>query len=157
MTALTNDAPLRIWGVPVTKKGILDTSIAQNCYRGCALIVDQSADTTHLTVFTDKTHPVVDPADVFVGIAAEKKIVAVSDPETLADSGVEMYVEPTIVGFKSTVFTAGTDDGKAVYMTDSGVLVGVAGVADAPYLGKIMWIEDGYCYVKLALQICTGA
>jgi hypothetical protein len=48
---------------------ILDSSSAQTVYKGQPMIIDQSADTVNLRGFVDAT--VVDPSDVFIGIAAE--------------------------------------------------------------------------------------
>jgi hypothetical protein len=156
MTALSADAAIRIYGTPKTHKFVLDTSAAQTVYKGQPLIVDQSADATGpLVAFIDTTHPVVAATDVFMGIAAEAKAVALGDAETLAASGIEAWIEPTIVGFKSTVFTNGADNGKTVYMSDSGTLS--TGAGDSPMIGTLQFVEDGYAYVKLITAICTGA
>jgi len=154
MADLTKNAPLRIWGEAVTRKFILDTSAAQTIYKGQPLIVDQDVDATgNLRGYVDAT--TVTATDVFIGIAAEGKSVALGDPETLVASGIEVYIEPTIVGFVSSVFTDGASAGATVYMSDSGTLSTT--VADNPMIGKLMWVEGGYAYVKLALAICTGA
>jgi hypothetical protein len=155
MADLTADATLRVFRA-VTKKMVLDTSAAQTIYKGQPMIVDQSEDATGpVRGFVDAT--VVAATDVFMGIAAEGKAVASGDPENLWQSGIEVYTEGSIIGFKSTVFTDGASNGLGVYMSDSATLVGVAGVADNPYLGILMWVEDGYAYVLLHVQICTGA
>ena len=156
MAALTADAPLRILGTPFTHKFILDTSAAQTVFKGEALVVDQSADATGpLVACHDSTHPVVAATDVFMGIAAEGKVVAAGAAETLLAAGITAYIEPTIVGFKSAVFTNGADNGKTVYMTDSSTL-GVT-AADNPMIGTLQFVEDGYAYVKLITAICSGA
>ena len=91
--------------------------------------------------------------DVFVGIAAEGKTVASGAAET---TEITCYVEPTIVGFKSAVYTNGADLGKTVYMSDSGTLS--ATVGDNPQIGILHLVRDGYAWVKLVSpQICTGA
>jgi hypothetical protein len=158
MAALTASAPLRVHGVPTTHKFILDTSAAQVTYKGAPLVVNQSIDATGpLVAHVDITHPeAVAADDVFMGIAAEDKSVAISDPETLASSGIECYVEPTVLGFKSTAFTQASA-GLGAYMPDSATLAGVASVADCPYIGIVQFVEDGYVYVKLVTQVCTGA
>ena len=158
MAALTSAAPLRTFGPVVTRKMILDTSAAQICYKGEPLVVNQSIDATGPVVgHKDITHPeAVAATDVFVGVLAENKTVALGDPETLAASGVEVYVEPTVLGFKSAVFTAASI-GLGVYMPDSATLAGVASVADCPYIGILQFVDDGYAYVKLVTQVCTGA
>jgi hypothetical protein len=157
MAALTQAAPLRVWGKATTRKLILDTSAAQICFKGEPLYINQTVDTVNMTGHKDITHPeAVAAADVFVGIAAENKTVALGDPETVLASGIEAYVEPTILGFKSAVFT-NADLGLGVYMPDSATLAGVASVADCPYIGILQFVEDGYAYVKLVTQVCTGA
>jgi len=93
--------------------------------------------------------------DVCVGIAAEDKDVAASASETDVDSWIEAFVYPTIVGFKSTVFT-NADLGKTIYMSDSGTLSVTA--ADNPQLGKLHRVENGYAFVQLTTpQVCSGA
>lgn len=158
MAALTQAATLRFWGPVATRKMILDTSAAQICFKGEPLVINQSIDATGPVVgHKDITHPeAVAPTDVFVGILAENKTVALGSPETLANAGVEVYVEPTVVGFQSTAFTAASI-GLGVYMPDSSTLAGVASAADCPYIGILEFVQDGYCYVKLVTQVCTGA
>jgi hypothetical protein len=153
MAALTSDQPLRIWGPAYTRKLILDTSQAQAVFKSEPLIIDQSADTVNASPVHDKTHPVVAATDVMLGVAVEGKSVASGDPETLKDAGIEAYVEPTMVGFKSAVFT-NADIGKTAYWED-GVLSSTAG--DTAMLGTIQFVEDGYCYVKIVTAICSGA
>jgi hypothetical protein len=152
MADLTKDAPLRFLGEVVTQRFNIDTSAARTFFKGQPVIVDQSVDATgNVVQFVDSV--VVDPTDVFVGIAAESKTVASGDPET---TEIECYVGPTIVGFKSSVFTNGADLGKTVYMSDSGTLSTT--VADNPQIGKLHLVRDGYAYVELVTpQICSGA
>jgi hypothetical protein len=157
MAALTQDATLRIFGPAYTRKLILDTSAAQTVYKGQPLYLNQTKDAVNMTAHIDITHPeAVAPDDVFVGIAAEGKTVAAGDPENGKDAGVVAYVEPTVVGFKSAVFT-NASIGLGVYMPDSATLAGVASVADCPYIGILQFVEDGYAFVKLVSQVCTGA
>jgi hypothetical protein len=152
MADLTKDAPLRFWNQEVyTEKWVLDNSAAQTIYKGQPMILDLDVDTVYLRGFVDAT--VVDAADIFIGIAAEGATVATTDTET--DNEIEVYVEPTIVGFKSSVFTD-ADVGDPVYMSDSGTLS--ATVGDNPVLGKLHRVKDGYAYVRLeSPKICTGA
>ena len=152
MADLSANAPLRFIGPQYTDKRTIDTAAARTIYKGQPMIIDQSVDATgNVVQYVDSV--VVDPADVFVGIAAEGKSVASGAAET---TELEMYVEPTIVGFKSAVFTDGADLGKTVYMSDSGTLSTTA--ADNPQIGKLFAVRDGYAYVQLASpQICTGA
>lgn len=152
MADLTSDAPIRILGEVTTQRYTLDTSVARTVYKGQPMIVDQSVDATgNVVQFVDAV--VVVATDVFVGIAAEGKTVAAGAPET---TEIECFVEPTIVGFKSSVFTDGADLGKTVYMSDSGTLSTTA--TANPQIGKLVKVQDGYAFVQLITpQICTGA
>ena len=152
MADLTANAPLRILGEIYTEKFPVDTAAARTWYKGQPFIVDQDVDATgNVVQYVDAV--VVAATDVFMGIAAAGGSVASGAAET---TEVELYVEPTIVGFKSTVFTDGADLGKTVYMSDSGVLSTTA--ADNPQIGKLHTVKDGYAFVQLASpQICTGA
>lgn len=152
MADLTAAAPLRIKGEIYTQKRTIDTAAARTIYKGQPMIIDQDVDATgNVVQYVDSV--VVAATDVFVGIAAENKSVASAAAET---TELEMYVEPTIVGFKSAVFTDGADLGKTVYMSDSGTLSTTA--ADNPQIGKLHSVEDGYAFIQLATpQICTGA
>lgn len=150
MADLTADAQIRFLGEGKTERFFLDTSVAQTIYKGQPLIIDQSEDTVNATGFVDAT--VVAVTDVFLGIAAEGKTVALAAPET---TEIEVYVWPSIVGFKSTVFT-NADLGKAVTMSDSGTL-SVTTLANPP-IGTLFKVEDGYCYVALDTpKIASGA
>lgn len=151
MADLTADAPLRIWGNAYTENWVLDNSANQTVYKGQPMIIDQSEDTLNVRGFVDAT--TVAATDVFIGIAAGGAEVKTTDNED--DNEVEVYVEPTIVGFKSSVYT-NADCGATVYMSDSGTLS--ATVGDNPQIGKLHRVEDGYAYVRLVSpQICTGA
>ena len=151
MANLSSDAYLRIWGKEYIEQIALDTSTAQTVYRGQPLIIDQNVDTVNATPYVDAT--VVAATDVFLGIAAAGTTAASGAAE--ASSLVEMYVEPTIVGFKSAVYT-NADLGATVYMSVSGTLSSTA--ADNPQIGKLHRVEGGYAYVRLASpQVCTGA
>lgn len=156
MANLTADAPLRIWGEPKIDRYHMDSSTAQTAYKGGPLLINQSLDTLYARRWEDGTgEGVVAATDVFLGIAAEGKVVAASASETDGKSLIAAYVQPTIVGFKSTVFT-NADLGATVYMSDSNVLSTTA--ADNPVIGTLARVEDGYCYVRLATPaVCTGA
>ena len=150
MADLTKDAPLRIWGAPVTEKWALDSSAAQTVYKGQPMIIDQSEDTVNLRGFVDAT--TVAATDIFVGIAAEGAEVGAGDAET---KEIEVYVEPSIVGFAGSVFT-NADVGDTIYMSDSGTLSATA--ADNPMIGKLVRVKDGFQYVRLSSPtICAGA
>lgn len=151
MADLTKNAPLRFRGETTSERWVLDNNKAQHVYRGQPMIIDQSEDTVYPRGFVDATE--VANTDIFVGIAAEEKEVATTDTET--DNEIEIYTEPTIVGFKSTVYTD-ADVGDTVYMSDSGTLS--ATPDDNPQIGKLVRVEDGYAYVRLATPVvCAGA
>jgi len=140
MTALSADAPLRRIGEDQFEKFFLDTSGSYTIYKGGGVIIDQSVDT--LLAHTAEGVTCVD-GDVFLGIAAEKKSVVSGDPET---TEIMLLVEPSIVGFKSTVFT-NADLGKPVYMSDTGTLSASNGAY--PRIGNLFKVQDGYAYVQL--------
>lgn len=152
MADLVNDAPIRILGIAYTEKFTLDTSASRTLYKGQPVIVDQSVDATgNVVEFTDSV--TVAATDVFVGIAAEGKSVVSGDSE---NTEIELYVEPSIIGFKSAVFTDGADLGKTVYMSDSGTLSVTA--ADNPQIGTLYKVRDGYAFVQIKSPvICAGA
>lgn len=152
MADITADAPIRTLGQVYQEDFYIDTAAARTIYRGQPIIVDQSVDATgNVVQFVDSV--VVDPADVFMGIAIAGASVVSGGPET---TRVYCYVGPTIVGFKSAVFTDGADNGKTVYMSDSGTLSVTA--ADNPMLGKLHCVREGYAFVELSSPtICTGA
>ncbi len=152
MADLTADAPLRFWGENVeTEKWGVDSSAAQTIYKGQPMIMDLSADTLLLTPYVDAV--VVAATDIFIGIAAEGMTQASGATEG-ADE-LMVYVDGTILGFKSAVYTD-ADVGDTVYMSDSGTLSATA--ADNPMLGKLHRVVDGYAYVQLITPtVTTGA
>lgn len=152
MADLSANAPLRFWGEVYAERWTLDNSAAQHVYKGQPMIIDQSEDTVYPRGFVDAT--VVANTDIFVGIANEEKSVATTDTEG-RDTEIEVIVGPTIVGFKSAVYTD-ADVGDTVYMSDSGTLSATA--ADNPQIGKLHRVVDGYAFVELVTpQVCTGA
>lgn len=151
MADLTADAPLRYWGEIHSESWVLDNSAAQTVYKGQPMIIDQSEDTVYPRGFVDAT--VVAATDICVGIAEEGATVLTTDTE--ADNTIDIVTYPTIVGFKSAVYTD-ADVGDTVYMSDSSTLS--ATVGDNPELGKLKRVMDGFAYVQLTSpQICTGA
>jgi hypothetical protein len=144
MANLSADAPLRFLGDTYTEKFNVDSAAARTIYKGEPVILNASLDTTH--VVSQAVEALVD-GDVFVGIAAAKFTNALGDSEDGPSSKVEVYVGPTIVGFKSAVFTE-ADLGKTVYMSDTGTL-GAANGAFA-LIGKLHRVLDGYAYVALS-------
>lgn len=143
MAELSADAVLRIWGPATTERFHCDSSGAQTIYKGAPIVIDASADT--LYAHTQSGLTLVD-GDVFLGIAAEKHVTASGDSETNEASLVEAYVAPTIVGFKSAVFT-NADLGKTVYMSDTGTLSASNGAYSL--IGTLTRVEDGFAYVRL--------
>lgn len=151
MADLTNDAYIKIWGEKHTSEWVLDNSAAQTVYRGQPMIIDQSEDTVYPRGFVDAT--VVAATDIFVGIADEGASVATGDTET--DNKIRVIEYPTIVGFKSSVFTD-ADVGDTVYMSDSGTLSSTD--ADNPEIGKLHRVMDGFCFVQIkSPTICASA
>jgi hypothetical protein len=154
MADLTGNAPLRIWGEAHVETFNLSSSAAQTIYKGHPMLINQSKDTTKAWHWDDGDEAVA-ATDVFLGIAAEEKTIASGASESDIDSEIEVYVQPTIVGFKSSVFT-NEDLGKTVYMSDSSTLSTTA--ADNPQIGTLHRVEDGYAYVRLSTpQVCSGA
>jgi len=152
MADLTANAPIRILGQEFTEEFVLDNSAAQSIYKGQPMIIDQSEDTVYLRGFVDAT--VVAATDIFCGIAAEGP-VAVATTDTETDNKLKLWVWPTIVGFKSAVFTD-ADLGDPVYMSDSATLSATA--ADNPVLGKLHRVMDGYAFVQISSPtICALA
>jgi len=152
MADLTADAPLRFWGENVeTEKWGVDSSTAQTIYKGQPMILDVGTDTVFLTPYVDAT--VVAATDIFIGIAAEGMTQASGATEGAEE--LMVYVNGTILGFKSAVYTD-ADVGDTVYMSDSGTLSATA--ADNPMLGKLHRVVDGYAYVQLITPtVTTGA
>jgi hypothetical protein len=140
MSALDQDANLRILGEAYTEAFILDTSGAQTIYKGVPMVIDQNVDTVNVHGADGLT---LADGDVFMGIAAEGKSVGSGDPET---TEIECYVWPTILGFKSAVLT-NADCGKDVYMSDSATLTASNGAY--PRIGKLFKVADGYAFVAL--------
>jgi hypothetical protein len=124
MSDLSADAYIRLLGDGFSERFLLDTSGAQTIWKGQPMIIDQSVDAENARGYVDAT--VVDPTDVTLGIAAERKSVAASAAET---AEIEVYVSPTIVGFRDSTLT-NADLGKTIYMSDSATLSETA--ADNP-------------------------
>lgn len=151
MADLTYNADLRFKGETHTEIFPVHTGSAQTIYKGQPLIFN-ATDTSHAIAFVTSIN--IAATDVCIGIAAEGKSFVSGAEE--AKSTIEVYVGPTIVGFKSTVFTTNDSLGDIVYATDSGTLS--ATHSDNPELGTLYLIEDGYCYVKLSSpRICAIA
>lgn len=151
MADRTQDGYIKVLGEEYLEKWALDSSAAQTVYRGQPMIIDQSEDTVNVRAYVDAT--VVAPTDVFIGIAAEGATVASGASELT--NKIQLWVGPTILGFKSAVYT-NADLGATVYMSDSQTLSATA--ADNPQIGKLHRVEDGYAFVELITpQICTGA
>jgi hypothetical protein len=143
---LTLDANLRFKGEVKTEQFILDTSQSIKVYKGQPMLIDQSNDTENATPFVDAVTVVT--TDVFIGIAAEPHNVVSGDPEKEV---VNVYVWPTIVGFKmpaSTTFT-NEDLGKRAAFSGSGTLSAIETATANCEIGTVFTVEDGYVYVAL--------
>jgi len=157
MTAISTDQPLRVWGEPVTRRMIMDSSAAQTWYAGEALIIDQTADAVNVTPVHTITDPVVASDDVFVGIAAHGGVNAASVAEDLIH-GVDAYVGPTVLGFKNNTSLTHASCGLGIYLSEGNQLVLIASDDDIPWIGILDFVKDGYAYVKLETpKVCTGA
>jgi hypothetical protein len=146
MTELTYDANLRFKGQVYTEQFKLDTTAGDIIYRGTAMLIVGDVDTENVVPFTGSM--TVDTDDVFVGIAAEQKTVVTADPETTV---INVYVYPTIVGFKmpaSTTFTH-EDLGKRMAFDTSLTLSATESASGNCEIGTCYRIEDGYVYVAL--------
>lgn len=119
-------------------------------------VINQDVDAVNAYPCHDITHPVVAATDVFIGIAMEGGSNAISVAEDFAH-GVELYMEPTVLGFKNNTSLTNASIGLGMYLQNADHLDLVADVADIPYIGILQFVEDGYAYVKLVTQICTGA
>jgi len=140
MTNLSADAPLRYKGEIKLEAFILDTLATQVIYKGEGLVIDQNVDAEN--AHTARGLTLVDN-DVFLGIAAEGATVMAGDQER---TEILAYVFPSIIGFKSAVFT-NADLGKVIFMSDTGTLSESNGAY--PRIGKLFKVEDGYAYVEL--------
>lgn len=157
MTNLSADAYIKLSGEAKTETFFIDTAIAKTIYKGQPIVLFKSAgDIVNVVGWIGGGTYDLGATDIFLGIAAEQKSVLLGAAET---TEIAVYVSPTIVGFKdaSPVFT-NADIGKAVCMSDSAVLVGIAGVANCPQIGVVWRHEDDFTYVKLITPfICTGS
>jgi len=150
MADLTANAPLRVFGDVYTEKWVVDNVAAHTFYKGQPMMIGM-ADTVYVHGFLDGDTVAND--DVCVGIAAEKITVATTDTET--DNVITVYTAPTILGFKSTVYTD-ANVGATVYMSGSATLSATAG--DNPQIGKLVRVLNGFAYVELTTpQICADA
>jgi hypothetical protein len=144
MSDLTMDAPIKLLGESKSERFVIDTAAARRFYKGQPVIIDQNVDAENVIPYVDSV--AMTSTDVCVGIAAESKSVALGDPEDYR-SEIEVYVWPSIIGFKSEVFT-NADLGKTVYMSDSATLSETA--TANPEIGTLHKVEDGYAYVALS-------
>ena len=150
MADLTADAPLRFKGEAKTEFFLIDTAASRTFYRGQPVMIDQDVDADNIVQYVDSVHCVA--TDIGIGIAAEGKSVVSGDPETTC---IEVYVAPTIVGFKSTIFTTNLSLGSVICFSDSGTLS--LTTTDNVQVGTLFKVEDGYCYVKLTTpQVCIS-
>ena len=156
MTAVTVDQKLRVYGKANTHRFAMNSSGAQTWYKGEAMVIDQNVDAVYVTPVHDITHPVVANTDVFMGIAMHGGSNAASVAES-ANNGVDCYIGPTVLGFKNNTSLTNASVGLGIYLSEGNQLVLLASAADIPYIGILQFVEDGYAYVKLVTQVCTGA
>lgn len=151
MADLTANAPLRVLGEAFMEEWPLDSAAAQTIYKGQPMYIVPGTDPNNLLGFEDADN--LAATDVFIGIAAQDATIAAGATE--GSVKINVYVWPTILGFKSTVFD-NADLGKTVYMSDSGTLSEEG--SDNPQIGKLHRVMDGYAFVQLVTpQICTAA
>ena len=145
MANISQDTPLRFKGEVKTENFILDTAAAQLVYRGAGLVIDQNIDAEYAHI----ANLALVTGDVFLGIAAHAKSVQAGDPERAETAGIEVIVEPSIVGFLAANYGAftNTNAGTVICMSDTGTLTATPGAY--PRIGKIFLVEDGYVFVQL--------
>lgn len=146
MADLTQNAPpLRYRSEQVfIERWTLDNSAAQQVWRGQPMILDASADTVNARGWVAAT-TLVTAADIFVGIANEKKTVLTTDVE--GNNEIEIITKGE-VGFKTTAFTD-ADVGKVITMSDSAVFTTNAHAANRLPIGTLRRVVDGYAYIDL--------
>ena len=146
MANISQDTPLRFKGEVKTENFILSTLTAQIVYRGAGLVINQDVDAEYAHTAASV---VLVTGDVFLGIAAHGKSVQAGDICRPEYSGIEVIVEPSIVGFKVSNYGAftNTNAGTVICMSDTGTLSATPGAY--PRIGKIFLVEDGFVYVQL--------
>ena len=115
MADLTRDAPLRFWNdkLVFSEHWYVDSTAARTIYKGQPMIMDLDVDTVYPVQYVDAVE--VAATDIFIGIAAHGHTTAIASTEAVESNSLEIYVYPTIIGFKSTVYTD-ADVGDTVYM-----------------------------------------
>lgn len=142
MADLSANNNLRLLGGQVfSERFFISTIAAYKFFRGAPVMIEQGVDNAYIIPWVSTYKVLVN--DVTVGICAEAQTAVLSAQNTVA---VEVYMGPTVVGFPDTTRT-NADIGKSVAMSDSATLS--LTLTDQPQLGKIVKVEDGYCYVLL--------
>ena len=153
---LARDANLRFMGKAYTEKFLCDTAAAHTIFIGTPMVINQGTDTTHVEPFLDALE--TKPEDVCVGIAAERVVVALGDPET---KEISCYTWPSIVGFENATSALTNEDlGKKCYFSGSGLLSGNQTATDNCEVGTLYRVEDNYAFVRLStptVQASAGA
>lgn len=146
MPDLSQNAPkLRFRSEMVTiERWTLDNSAAQNIFYGQPMILDVSADTVNARGWIAAT-TLVTAADIFIGIANERKTVLTTDVET--NNEIEIITAGE-VGFRTAAFTD-ADVGKVITMLDSGTFTTNAHAANRLPIGTLRRVVDGYAYISL--------
>ena len=157
MVAVTQGIDCRVFGREYTRKVILDTSAAAACtgFKGEPIVLEIAAgDTVNPRYCHGVADPEMKPTSIFMGIAKENHTNVISSAETLTANGIEIWVEPTIVGIKLAALT-NASAGKTVYYVTGTIDVSTA--TDTPPIGKLMWVDGDYAYVMVKTAISTGA
>jgi predicted RecA/RadA family phage recombinase len=141
MADISRNVYVRWHGEEAFARWVLDNSAAQEIYIGSPMWLDISEDTVYPRTYLAASTPAT--GDVFVGFALEPKSVATADTET--DNEIKISEPGSIVGLPAAALTD-ADVGKAIYMSDSGVVDLTS--AGAIQVGVLRRVVDGYAFIK---------
>jgi predicted RecA/RadA family phage recombinase len=146
MADLTVDNSIRLGpGAHHIREWVLDNKTAQTVYKGQPMILLASSDTLYVRGYIAAT-VLTTTDDKFIGInASAQKSARTTDNETANTVDIIMS---GIVGLPNAALTD-ADIGKTASMTGSATVVAAAGGAANCEIGRIMYVEDGYVYVKI--------
>jgi len=105
------------------------------------MMLDVSEDTLYPRIFDSNVTVAV--TDVFIGFAAEGKVVATTDTET--DNVIDVYEDPSYIGLPADSITD-ADVGKALYMSDSGTFTTTS--ATNLKVGTVQRVVDGHVFIR---------
>jgi len=149
MADISADRYLEIYGESHIGRWVLDNSAAQTVYVGSPLMLDISEDTVYLRIFDSNVTPAT--GDVFVGFAAEGKVVATTDTEV--DNIIDVYEAPTIVGVPKNSLTD-ADVGKDIYMSDSGTVTTTS--ASNLKIGRLHRVVGDFAFIEVYARIISA-